>query len=136
MDQRERCHAPTARLRPAYPWIGGCGAARARGASRRRCSTPWPRVESLLGWAVISPPWLTPCWRPLRLELDLRNAFLGEANLLGGSLGEVEVPAWHIRPTVINRHRDRLAGFEIGHFRLRPQRQRPMGRRQRVLIEG
>ena len=73
--------------------------------------------------------------RPLGLDLDLRDAFLGEANLLGGSLREVELPAWHIRPTVINRHLDRLAGFQIGHCGLRPQRQRPMGCSQRVLIE-
>jgi len=73
--------------------------------------------------------------QPLCLDLDLRDACLGEANLLGGSLREVELPALHIRPTVINRHIDRLAGFEIGHFGLRSQRQRPMGCSQGMLIE-
>jgi hypothetical protein len=73
--------------------------------------------------------------RPLGLDLDLRDAFLRQANLLRGSLREVELPARHIRPTVINRHRDRLAGFEIGYGGLRPQGQRPMRCSQRVLIE-
>src|SRR5215467_107291 len=78
-------------------------------------------------------PWC-PAWR-LGLDLDLRDAFLGEANLLGGRPREVEVPAFHIRTTVINLHDDRLAGGEIGHFRLRPQWQRPMRCGQGVLIE-
>ncbi len=45
------------------------------------------------------------------------------------------MPPWHIRPTVINRHRDRLASFEIGDFGFRTQRQRPMRGSQGVLIE-
>ena len=71
----------------------------------------------------------------LCLDLDLRDAFPGEANLLGGSLREIEVPTWHIRPTVINLHLDGLARFQIGHGGLRPKRQRPMGSGQGVLIE-
>src|SRR5712691_5933228 len=100
-----------------------------------RLGAPLRWVESLLGWAVIATQWPTPGPWLLCLDLDLRNAFLGEANLLGGSLREVELPAWHIRTTVINRDSDRLAGFEIGHFGLRPQRECPMGRSQGVLIE-
>src|SRR6267378_2541695 len=84
-----------------------------------RHSTKWP------------PPWS----RSLCLDLYLRDALLGDANLLGGSLREVKLPALHIRTTVSNRHSDRLAGFEIGHFGLRPQRQRTMGCSQGVLIE-
>src|SRR5262249_41390070 len=77
-----------------------------------------------------SPPW------GLGLDPHLRDPPLGEANLFGGRPREVKVPALHIGTSVINGHQDRLPGSQIGHFGLGPQRQRPMGGGQRVLIEG
>jgi len=42
--------------------------------------------ESLLDGAVIATPWLPPWPWLLCLDLDLRDALLGKANLRGGSL--------------------------------------------------
>ena len=72
-------------------------------------------------------------WRGACLDLDLRDAFLVRPICLA-ACEEIEVPTWHIRPTVINLHLDGLARFQIGHGGLRPKR-RPMGSGQGVLIE-
>src|SRR5262245_50417570 len=98
--------------------------------------TPGSRVGSSPGaWGMAPRVPLSPPWG-LGLDPHLRDPPLGEANLVGSRPREVEVPALHIGPPVINRHQDRLPRGQIGHFGLGPQRQRPMGGGQCVLIEG
>src|SRR5712691_7842415 len=68
--------------------------------------TTWSAVLTLLLAAPLRCASLFgPAWC-LCLNLYLRYAFLGEANLLGGSVREVELPAFHIWTTVINLHSD------------------------------
>ena len=72
--------------------------------------TPGSSVVSSPGAWVMAQrvPW-SPPWE-LGVDPHLRDPPLDEANLFGSRPREIEVPAFHIGPPVINRHQDRLPG--------------------------
>src|SRR5262245_39078577 len=82
---------------------------------------------------------VSPRPRRLRLlddvDLDLGDALAGDAERFGGGCRHVDYAAANERAAVVDAHRHRAPGIDVGDAQPRPERQRAVGGGQFVLVE-
>src|ERR1700730_1709119 len=69
------------------------------------------------------------------VDLDLRDAFSGDAERFGGGRRDVHDAAANERAAVVDADGDRASRIDVGDAQSRPERQRAVGGGQFVLVE-
>src|SRR5262244_4398294 len=69
------------------------------------------------------------------VDLDLGDAFAGDAQRFGGGRRDVHDAAANERAAVVDAHRHRASGIDVGDAQPRPERQCAVGGGQFVLVE-